>query len=268
MNAISRMTSACRLAAFWGVVLLMLAWEANITRADVFSETFDAANKLYAEGQYEPAINTYSNLVRNGTVSAALYFNLGNACMKSGRMGLAIVYYQRALEISPRDPDIRANLQLARSRAYQGNPPKIGPLRSWTGWFSLTEWSVLAALAWWGWLGILAFTQIKSEWKPRLAGVQRFLMVLVLVTVGNLAIRLYFNQVIESAVITVKNAPVKYGPLEESRVFYSLQDGTEITALDRQDRWVQIQDAEKRTGWVHSDQIMSVNPSKPAGSAK
>jgi tetratricopeptide (TPR) repeat protein len=265
MNAILRMTSGCR---FWGILLLLLAWGAGIARADVFSETFDAANKLYAEGKYEPAINTYSNLVQNGTVSASLYFNLGNACMKDGRLGLAILYYQRALEISPRDPDIRANLQLARSRAYQGDPPKIGALHSWTSWFSLNEWSVLAAVAWWAWLGLLVANQVKSEWKTRLARLQRFLMIAILIAFGGLGIRLFFDWSISSAVVVVKNAPVKYGPLEESRVFYSLQDGAEITALDRQDQWVQIRDNQKRTGWVRSDQCMTVNPASPITPAK
>jgi len=237
-------------------------------RADGFSDAFENANKLYAEGQYDPAINTYSNLARNGMVSTALYFNLGNACMKSGRLGLAIVYYQRALEISPRDPDIRANLQLARSRVYQGNPPKTGALRAWTNWFSLNEWSLLAALAWWGWLGLLAANQFKTEWKTRSPKLQRFLMMAVLITVGGLGIRIYFDQVIHSAMIIVKDAPVKYGPLEESRVFYSLHDGAEITALDRQEQWVQVRDHQRRTGWVHSDQLMTFNPTGTIPSAK
>lgn len=229
-------------------------------RAADFSNAFENANKLYAEGHYESAINTYSNLVQNGTVSAALYFNLGNACMKSGHLGLSVVYYERALEISPRDPDIRANLQLARTRAYQGNPPKPDLLRSWTGWFSLNEWALLAALTWWGCLGLLVAGQIKTEWKNRVARPLRFLMIAFLVSASGLGLRFYFYQVVDAAMIIVKDAPVKYGPLEESRVFYSLQDGAEITALDRQDHWVQIRDNQKRTGWVHASQVMSLNP--------
>lgn len=268
MNLISRITSTRRPAPFWSFLLLSLAFWMSNARADSFSDAFEKANKLYAEGQCEPAINTYSNLAQNGTVSAALYFNLGNACLKGGRSGLAVVYYQRALEISPRDPDIRANLQLARSRAYQGNPPKTGFLRSWTTWFSLNEWSILAAVAWWGWLGILVTHQLKPEMKSRLARLQRLLLMAALIAVAGLGIRLYFDRVINSAIIIVKEAPVKYGPLEESRVFYTLQDGAEITAIDRQNQWVQIRDNQKRTGWVHSDQVMDINPTAQVIPAK
>jgi tetratricopeptide (TPR) repeat protein len=258
MNLISRIASTRRAAPFGSILLLSLALWITNARAESFSDAFEKANKLYAEGQYEPAINTYSNLAQNGTVSASLYFNLGNACLKGGRLGLAVVYYQRALEISPRDPDIRANLQLARSRAYQGNPPKKGAPGSWTSWFSLNEWSILAALAWWSWLGVLVTHQLKPEMKTRLARLQRLLLMATLITVGGLGIRLYFDRFIDSALVVVKDAPVKYGPLDESRVFYTLQDGAEITVIDRQDQWVQIRDHQQRTGWVHSDQVMTV----------
>lgn len=260
MNAIRAILSRSRSIAVALCFFTLLLFIGGNAQATDFSGTFESANKLYAEGNYESAINTYSNLVQNGTVSAPLYFNLGNACMKSGRLGLAVVYYERALEISPRDPDIRANLQLARSRAYQGSPPKPGVLRSWTGWVSLNEWALLAALTWWGWLGLLVVGQIKTEWKNRLARPQRLLMIAFLLAAGGLGIRCYFHQMVDSALIIVKDASVKYGPLEESRVFYSLPDGAEITALDHQDEWVQIRDNQKRTGWVHSNQVMSLNP--------
>lgn len=258
MNPTLRITSRCHFFALWVCLLLLLAFGIGNTRAESFSGAFESANKLYAEGQYEPAINTYSNLVAKGEVSTALYFNLGNACMKDGRLGLAVVYYQRAADLSPRDPDIRANLQLARSRACQGNPPKNSVLRSWTSWFSLNEWSALASLAWWGWLGLLVAIETRPQWKPRMAKPQRLLMVLVLVTLSGLGLRLYFTLAIHSAMIIVKEVPVKYGPLEESRVFYSLQDGAEVIALERQDQWIQIADNQRRTGWVRSDQVMTV----------
>ena len=42
--------------------------------------------------------------------------NLGNAYFKSGQLGKAIAAYREAEQMSPRDPDVRANLRFARNQ--------------------------------------------------------------------------------------------------------------------------------------------------------
>ena len=42
-----------------------------------------------------------------------LYYNLGNACFKSGKLGEAILWYERARRLLPHDEDIEANLRFA-----------------------------------------------------------------------------------------------------------------------------------------------------------
>ena len=83
-----------------------------------------------------------------GQASAAVYFNLGNAWFKAGQFGRAICAWRRAQELAPRDPDVRANLQFARSQAGQGAPALPGlPLARWTTRLTINEWTVLSSLA-------------------------------------------------------------------------------------------------------------------------
>src|SRR5262245_57940734 len=77
---------------------------------------FDAANKLYAQSKFTDAAAAYEKIVAGGSASAALYFNLGNAYFKVNQLGRAIAAYRQAEELSPRDPDVRANAQFARNR--------------------------------------------------------------------------------------------------------------------------------------------------------
>ena len=42
-----------------------------------------------------------------------LFYNLGNACFKSDRLGEAILWYERARLLSPRDEGIGANLHFS-----------------------------------------------------------------------------------------------------------------------------------------------------------
>ena len=74
------------------------------------------ANQRFERGEYAEAAQQYEALTGLGYRDAAVYYNLGNAYMEDDDLGRAILNYLRAEELSPRDPDIIANLDLARSR--------------------------------------------------------------------------------------------------------------------------------------------------------
>jgi len=46
-------------------------------------------------------------------------------------------------------------------------------------------------------------------------------------------------------------ANVRSGPNRKQRVLFQLNDGSEVSALDRNGLWIQIQTADGKTGWVH-----------------
>ena len=118
-----------------GSAVLLLAWVTVVSSpaqspGGVSATAFDSANKLYEEGKFAEAVSAYEKLAQSGETSAALYFNLGNAFFKSGQIGRAVAAYRTAEQLTPRDPDVRANLQFARNQA-QG--PTLSPGR-WQRW--------------------------------------------------------------------------------------------------------------------------------------
>ena len=52
--------------------------------------SFDAANKLYEAGQFAQAQEAYTQLAKEGPLSANLYYNRGNAEWKQGNGGAAV----------------------------------------------------------------------------------------------------------------------------------------------------------------------------------
>src|SRR3974390_2710102 len=128
-------------------LLLLLIWLTTLARMSSagvlaptgIANTFDGANRLYEEGKYTDAVRAYQTLVQSGTVSPALYFNFGNALFKSGQIGRAIAAYRQAALLTPRDPDVRANLQFARNQV-QGPTLRAGRWERWLGRLSLNEW--------------------------------------------------------------------------------------------------------------------------------
>ena len=86
---------------------------AGISSADEAAQTFEQANQLYLQAKYPDAIAQYEKILQSGFESGELYFNLGNAYYKSGSIQKAILNYERARQLLPRDEDVQFNLQLA-----------------------------------------------------------------------------------------------------------------------------------------------------------
>src|SRR5215468_6877297 len=119
---------------------------------------FFRANHLYADGRYADAAAEYEHVLESGVASANLYFNLGNAYLKAGDVGRAVLAYERARRLAPGDPDVRANLAFARGEDAGGDESP-----RWTRvtfplaavWSSDTLVAVVAA-AWWALFLLLA----------------------------------------------------------------------------------------------------------------
>jgi len=228
--------------------------------AQDFSAAFDAANKFYDQGKFSEAAAAYEKLAQSGAVSAALYFNLGNACYKSGASGRALAAYRQAENLAPRDPDLRANLQFVRN---QVSGPTLPPHR-WQRWFNrltLNEWTALAALAFWLWLLLLIVLQWRPAWRPSLRGFV-FSSGLATLALGVcLATDFLSLRASRPAVVVAHDAVVRSGPLEESPTAFKLQDGAEVSVLDEKDQWLQVTAGGQRVGWIRRDQAQLLPPS-------
>lgn len=76
-----------------------------------------AAARRYGEGDYEAAAAAYRRLLgedRGDLDRAALHYNLGNTEYRAGRLGYAMLHWERSLTLRPGDSDARANVALAR----------------------------------------------------------------------------------------------------------------------------------------------------------
>jgi tetratricopeptide (TPR) repeat protein len=235
------------------ILAAMLLGSTCITFADNISAEFDSANKLYEQGKFSDAVSVYEKMVQSGSVSPALYFNLGNALFKSSRIGRAIAAYRQAEQLVPRDPDVRANLQFARNQ-IQG--PTLPPSRwqRWLGKLTVNEWTVLASVAFWLCLLSLMLMQIRPALKSSLrsfaigSGIATVTLCVCLATV-------LFTGSREIAIVTAHEAAVRSGPLEESQSVFSARDGAELAVLDAKDDWLQV-NAGQRLGWLKREQVL------------
>jgi tetratricopeptide (TPR) repeat protein len=238
------------------VALFCLLWAGAVrVWAEDTAARFQEANRLYEEGKFNESAQAYAQMIQSGQVSASLYFNQGNACFKSGQIGRAIVDYQQAAALSPRDPDIAANLRFARGMVSGAKP--YGTLwQRWLGKLTLNEWAGGTCFFLWSWFALLIAVQWRPEWR---ASLRHYIMVvglagaLFLIAFGEV---LYDRQYRPRAIVIVAEATVRHGPLAESQSFYTLPDGAEVNVLDRQGDWIQVSDAAKRIGWLRQEQAV------------
>ncbi len=244
----------CLIASLLSLFLL----PEGVVWADDLATGFDQANKLYAEGHYPEAISAYQKLLQTGKTSAALYYNLGNAYFKSGQIGRAIAYYRLTQNLNPRDPDLRANLQFARNRANAGFSAQTSRWRGFLQGMTLNEWTLVSMAFGWFWAALLTLRRWRDSLKSVLAGYTATIGIAWLVSLALLGLKIQAEFGHTPAVVVVREATVRYGPLEESRSFYTVLEGAEVEVVDRQDNWLQIRDASRRTGWLRRDQVIVV----------
>jgi tetratricopeptide (TPR) repeat protein len=238
-----------------GAVLLLLAGVAG-ARAESISDTFLQANKFYEEGKYSQSAAVYEQLLQTGHVSPAIYFNAGNACFKAGQVGRAIYDYRHAEQLAPHDPDIRANLGIARAKA--GASSAALPGSRWTRWVgrvTLNEWACAASAAAALFFLVLTARQISPAFGKSsggLAGVLAAAAVWLLICLG-----LSIDQRLleKSSIVIVPEAVARRGPMEESQSAFTAHDGAEMMVLGRDGDWLQVSDASHQIGWLQEKDV-------------
>jgi len=219
------------------------------------SKAFSEANRLYEQQKYSEAAASYEKILQDGKISTELLFNLGNACFKAGQPGLAIVAYRRAEMLSPRDPDVQANLQLARESVHNGAPPKESIWSQLINRLTLNEWAILTAAVVWILFLLLAFGQWRPDWKKTVRGYVIACAVLSASLAVCLAFAVQQQLLTKKSVVIVQEAVVRRGPFEESQSAFTVRDGTELNVLDKKENWLQIADGKKGIGWIPEAQV-------------
>lgn len=238
------------------IFLLLFAWRAF---ADANAD-FDTANKFYQQGNFAKAAGIYEQLVQSGITSHALYFNLGNARLKSGSEGRAIAAFREAERLAPREADLHANLQLARNQISDNATLRPTSLQRAFGQLTMNEWTKLAGIAVAALFVLLALREWRAEFRRSLGGLTKLaaLASMILIVGAMAAWALDYSE--PTAVVITKEAAVRAGPLDDATTLFNAKDGVEFAVADTRDSWLQVRDGQRRIGWVKRDAVQLVKP--------
>ena len=115
----------------------------EVDREKGFLVMTDLGDNLYSKKQYAKSADAYETLIQKGVRNGYLFYNLGNAYIRMGETGSAILNYVRAKSLIPRDENLAANLKFAIQQTQDKiEPPPLRTLNIlffWVNDFSLNE---------------------------------------------------------------------------------------------------------------------------------
>ena len=246
---------------------LLLARAATPAAGDA-AEAMHGASALYEAGQFAQAAQVYEQLVDQGYVDSALFYNLGNAYYKQGDPGRAIINYRRAQQLAPRDPDIKANLALARAQTVDRvEVADDGGLLSQLGeamhsWFALNELAMAALGVWVLFVFLLILTgtaKAGSRWRKGLQYSLVVVAVVLVVSVLALGSFLSVGSGESEGVIVAPVVDVTSGPGAQYVTAFSLHNGAEVNLLETRGSWVRLAlPGGELEGWVPRTAVEAV----------
>ncbi len=233
-----------------GVIFALLLGVWSGTQA-VRSASFAAGNDAYVKGNYPVAIQHYTDALKEGQ-SVALYDNLASAYSRVGEIGLAVWSYERALTLSPRNPEARANLLSIRTLA-QLEAPKTSFIDAFSSLLCIHTWCWLGAIAFWGIVFIIGhrfLTHKRCSWPWRFGmTLSGFLFVC------SLTVLVHSWDSFHCGVIVAKTAPLKLSPTPNSSTIASLKSGEIATIQKPSHSHFLLQLPNGKTGWVEEGQL-------------
>lgn len=215
------------------------------------------ANEAYKDKQYSEALKLYEGFIEEGLASAALFYNMGNVYYRQDKVGLAILYYEKALKLSPRDAAVRANLALAQSR--QLDQIQALPAFFLDRWqqalqsiFPSNTWSILGLLLLWSGVGGLIFWLLAAERTQRKRGflIGATLLILSIIPFYLSAGRASFERNPGTAILLESEYGLRTAPEEESTVILPLHEGVKVLIIDRIGEWMKVQLEDGEQGWL------------------
>lgn len=259
-NVMKKKSNKAKASGFSFVLMILMLMPLSVNAI-----TKQNADDEYAKGNYQQAIKDYQEILKTG-VSSEIYYNLGNAYYRTDNITQALLAYERALQLSPGDNDIRFNLQYARSKTIDKITPEtemffVTWYNSLVNFTSVDRWantaivSIVMAL-----LLILVFLFTPQMW-ARKSGFYGSAVFLLLFAFANL---FAFQQKHEletkqGAIVIAPTVNVKKTPAASGTDVFVIHEGTRVDITDRgMKQWRGIKLADGREGWLKTSQIEEI----------
>jgi len=234
------------------VALLGLAGLRNAQAAPAV-DPFLAGNTAAAAGDHATAAAAFEQAISRHGWSANTLLALGNAYEGAGQHGRAILAYQRARLLAPRDAAIAANLAHVRESAGL-SAPAPSQVERVVGRLSADEWTWLGLAG--GGLACLGVVGLAWSVQRRSARVAVVAGTLTAAIAGAAALQV--APPIDDAVI-VAGEVARISPFAGAEAAFTAPEGETVRIEQQRGDYVYVRDGE-RSGWLPRSAVERVVP--------
>ena len=223
--------------------------------------SYRSADALYQGGEYQQAAEKYEQIadsIQNG----AVYYNLGNAYFRLGNRGRAILNYERAKRLMPRDKDTNFNLKVAKAR----NVDSFDLVKLRSG-FSLLYGALHPnEIVWAGlvpyWIAATSLIAIQFTQNRHFQRALRYVVLIGGITwlFSLLLLSLKIREIsLPYAIVVANEAMVRSEPdLGSETIALPLHEGIKVQLQEERNDWVKIYLPDENSGWLIADAIEKI----------
>ena len=240
---------------FFLSVLFLLSF--FVVHAETAQQTMQHANEAYQQQKYEDAVDLYLQIANAGNEGSVLFYNLGNAYYKTEDLSHALLWYERALRLDPRNEDIKHNIAFVNRQLV--DRIEVLPELFITRWWNALSKSVTSNT--WAMLSIIFCSLMFLSVALILVGRRPWLRSLGLATtIVSLLLSVF-------SVIFAHKEAVRYEKFPEAIVMqpvlnakstpnatgndlFVIHEGLKVGVADRLNDWYEIKLPNGEKGWV------------------
>jgi len=221
---------------------------------------FEKANSFYEAQQYDSAALYYEKIIGAGVNNADVFYNLGNTFFRLNKLGLSILNYEKALKLSPHDPDILANKRFAQRAIVDRVPEPDRTFINTILWRIHTLFSLnLQLIILFCTLLLLSvsfsFALFSSHntrlWLIYLASISLLFSVIFATSAG---VKIYEAEKKKFSIVLEKSVDVKNQP-DGNKVLFTVHEGVKFQVQKTVEEWSFVRLPNGYTGWVESSAL-------------
>lgn len=216
----------------------------------------DRARELFAK-----AALRFERIANEGKIhNGKLYYNIGNCYFRMGNLGKAILFYRRAEQYSPNDPNLRQNLAYARSKRLDRiDVPERKRVLETLFFFhydvSRRTRAIIFSIAFMlFWLLLILRLYVRSGWIGWPAGLSAAVALLM---AGSLAVEQHRFRTVRPGVIIQAETVARKGDGASYEPAFTepLHAGTEFEWLETRGDWLHVVLGDGRTCWLPAKDV-------------
>lgn len=214
--------------------------------------TPEAALTLYDEGKFDKAMEYYKSVYDPQCPAPALLYNIANCLCQKGDLPKALVYYEKAHRLSPRDSDIIENMNFVKRKLGLSESCTVSHPRELVKYicFSLRpdQWLLIAAAGW----ALISLSLVLRHYVKGSKWISLALFACSVIIVSAVAVMYEYSTEYDSAtaVIIAKHPAVYALPSEKAnKTDARLNAGDEVKIEEVRTDWTRVR-APEVSGWI------------------